>query len=173
MSIQIREETSQDREAVYSIHERAFQQDNEARLVNALRGSTAFVPGLSLVAMLNQQVAGHILFTRILINQDASAHESLALAPVAVAPEHQRQGIGSALIKAGLQKAAELGYGSVIVLGHAGYYPKFGFRPAASWKIKAPFDVPENLFMALELRPGALQDISGTVVYAKEFEMGS
>ncbi len=170
MTTEIREETPQDYEAVYSVHELAFKQANEANLVNALRKSTTFIPGLSLVALNNQAISGHILFTKIFIKNSPAVHESLALAPVSVHPDHQHKGIGSALIRAGLQKALELGYDSVIVLGHEHYYPKFGFLPAAGWQIKAPFEVPSNAFMALELKPGSLAGVSGTVEYAREFE---
>jgi predicted N-acetyltransferase YhbS len=93
----------------------------------------------------------------------------LALAPVSVVPEHQNKGIGSALISESLKIAKEIGFKSVIVLGHDKYYPRFGFKPASTWGIKAPFDVPDEFFMALELGDGALEDISGTVVYSKEF----
>jgi putative acetyltransferase len=171
MTTEIREEIPQDYEAVYHIHELAFRQANEAKLVNALRKSTAFIPALSLVAISSQAISGHILFTNIRIKNGDSVHESLALAPVSVHPGYQRQGIGSALIRAGLQKAGDLGYDSVIVLGHEHYYPKFGFLPAAGWRINAPFEVPSNAFMALELKPGGLSGVSGTVEYAQEFDM--
>lgn len=171
MITEIREEILQDHDAVYIIHELAFKQANEADLVNALRKSTAFIPSLSLVAITNRAISGHILFTKIRIKNSASVHESLALAPVSVHPDYQSQGIGGVLIRTGLQKARELGYDSVIVLGHEQYYPKFGFLPAAGWQIKAPFEVPSDAFMALELKPGGLLGVNGTVEYAKEFEM--
>jgi putative acetyltransferase len=170
MTTEIREEHKQDHEAVYTVNELAFKHANEARLVDALRKSAAFIPALSLVAVADQTICGHLLFTKILIKNDSATYESLALAPVAVLPEYQQKGVGSALIRAGLQKAKELAYDSVIVLGHEHYYPKFGFEPAEKWQIKAPFDVPSNVFMALELKPGALEKVSGTVEYAKEFE---
>lgn len=170
MAIEIRKELLQDYEAVYTIHELAFKQANEAKLVNSLRESDAFIPELSLVAMTDQIISGHILFTKIRIRGGSAIHESLALAPVSVHPDHQHKGVGSALIRAGLQKALELGYDSVIVLGHAHYYPKFGFVPAEKWQIKAPFEVPSDVFMALELKTGGLSGVSGTVEYAKEFE---
>lgn len=170
MTTEIREEIPQDYDAVYKIHELAFKQANEADLVNALRKSTAFIPGLSLVAIQHQAIVGHILFTNILIKNSSVLHGSLALAPVSVCPDYQHQGIGSVLIRAGLQKARDLGYDSVIVLGHEHYYPKFGFLPAAGWQIKAPFEVPSAAFMALELKPGGLKGVNGTVEYAKEFE---
>jgi predicted N-acetyltransferase YhbS len=90
---------------------------------------------------------------------------------MAVVPEFQRQGIGGELIKHGLDKAKELKYKSVIVLGHEPYYPKFGFAPASKWNIKSPYDVPENVFMAIELVKDGLKDVSGTVRYPKEFDM--
>lgn len=170
MITEIREEHKQDYEAVYTVNELAFKQANEAQLVAALRKSAAFIPALSLVAVVDQTISGYILFTKIFIKNDSSTYESLALAPVAILPEYQQKGIGSALIRAGLQKAKELAYDSVIVLGHEHYYPKFGFEPAEKWQIKAPFDVPSNVFMALELKPGALEKVSGTVEYAKEFQ---
>ena len=89
---------------------------------------------------------------------------------MAVRPEFQKSGIGGQLIQQGLKVAEELGFKSVIVLGHEHYYPKFGFEPADKWNIKAPFDVPSNVFMAIELVKDGLKNISGTVIYPKEFE---
>jgi|SRR5690606_19955883 len=166
----IRQEQHQDSEAVYNINKQAFAQEAEAKLVDSLRNSDAFVPELSLVAELDNQIVGHILFTKIKIVNNATSYESLALAPMAVLEDYQKQGIGGALIREGLQRAKELGFTSVIVLGHENYYPKFGFQPAVKWNIKAPFEVASEVFMAIELVPNALQHISGTVQYPKEFE---
>lgn len=169
--IRIRQEQPLDYEAVFTLNERAFGQPNEARLVNALRGSDAFIPELSMVAETDGRIVGHILFTKIAIrNTDADAFESLSLAPMAVEPDLQNRGIGSKLVRAGLKKAAELGYHSVIVLGHEKYYPRFGFKPASLWDIKAPYDVPDDVFLALELTEGALDGVHGTVKYPEEFD---
>jgi predicted N-acetyltransferase YhbS len=94
---------------------------------------------------------------------------SLALAPVAVLPEYQNQGIGGKLIMEGHRLARELGYGSVIVVGHPAYYPRFGYKPASRWNITASFEVPDEAFMALELLEGGLKDVSGEIEYVKEF----
>lgn len=96
--------------------------------------------------------------------------DSLALAPVSVAPEVHRKGVGSQLILAALEKAKQLGYHSVIVLGHPDYYPKFGFKPASLWKIRAPFEVPDEVFMVLELTENALEHTQGIVQYSKAFD---
>lgn len=170
MSLTIRQEQPQDSDTVYQINKQAFAQDAEAKLVDALRNSDAFVPELSLVAELDSQIVGHILFTKIQIVNGDDSYESLALAPMAVLEDYQKQGIGGALIREGLQRATALGFTSVIVLGHEHYYPKFGFEPAAKWNIKAPFEVPSEIFRAIELVPNGLQHVSGTVQYPKEFE---
>lgn len=171
MHVEIRQEITGDKDAVYEINSIAFAQNNEAKLVDLLRQSNAFIPELSLVATINNKVVGHILFTKIkIVNDYKEETESLALAPMAVRPEYQRKGIGSQLIKCGIEKAKELQYKSVIVLGHRHYYPKFGFVPADKWNIKSPYDVPSNVFMALELVTGALTGVNGTVKYPKEFE---
>jgi putative acetyltransferase len=170
MPLTIRQEQPADFQAVYQINRQAFGQEAEAKLVDALRQSTAFVPELSLVSELDNQLVGHILFTKIKIVNGESETESLALAPMAVSADFQKQGIGGHLIREGLKRAAELGFGSVIVLGHEHYYPKFGFEPASKWGIKAPFDVPDEVFMAIELIPNALENVNGTVQYPKEFD---
>lgn len=171
MNLLIRSETAADISAIYQVNKLAFEQEGEARLVNLLRESEAFIPGLSLVAVLNNEVVGHILFSRIYIVSSAGNKvESIALAPVAVLPQYQQQGIGKLLIERGLDEARTLSYESVIVLGHPEYYPKFGFVPAEKWNIKAPFDVPSEAFMALELVLGKLDNVSGVVEYAKEFQ---
>ena len=172
-NIILRQETQADFLAVYEVNHHAFGQENEAKLVDALRkNKTAFVPELSIVAVKDNRVAGHILFTKINIKDDkGNVYESLALAPMSVRPEFQKTGIGGQLIRKGFDVAKKLGFGSVIVLGHEHYYPKFGFEPAEKWKIKAPFDVPSNVFMAIELVPGGLKNITGTVNYPKEFEI--
>lgn len=170
--VTIRQETKDDFKEVFNVNHIAFGQVNEAKLVDALRNNqTAFVPELSIVATDKNKIVGHILFTKINIKDDkGNLNESLALAPMAVRPELQKSGIGGQLIRKGFEVAKELGFKSVIVLGHEHYYPKFGFQPADKWKIKAPFDVPSNVFMAIELATDGLKNISGTVVYPKEFE---
>lgn len=171
MQVVIREETPADVPVVYELNKAAFDQELEAHLVDLLRHSEAFIPGLSLVATLDDQVVGHILFTRIRIKDpQGNEFESLALAPMAVAPKLQNKGIGGQLINSGLAKARTLGYTSVIVLGHEHYYPRFGFAPANRWNILPPFEVPENVFMAIELVEGGLKGVSGTVEYPKEFD---
>jgi len=167
--MQIRPERPEDRDAVFDVNRLAFGQENEARLVDALRLSSAFIPELSLVALDGSQVMGHILFTRIIVRGGSQAHDALALAPMAVLPPFQKQGIGSALVRRGLEDARGLGHRVVIVVGHPDYYPRFGFVPARPLGILAPFEVPSEAFMALELKPGALLGIRGVVEYPPEF----
>jgi putative acetyltransferase len=169
----IRQETQGDFKEVFEVNRGAFGQDNEARLVDALRNNAiVFVPELSLVATDNNKIVGYILFTKINIEDDnGKTNESLALAPLSVRPEMQKSGIGGQLIREGLEVAKKMGFKSVIVLGHQHYYPKFGFEPAYKWHIKPPFEVSANVFMAIELVKDGLKGISGTVVYPKEFEM--
>ena len=172
MEVEIRIEAVNDFSDVYDLNKISFGQESEPKLIDLLRKSNAFIPGLSLVAKMNNKIVGYILFTKIKIKDDNGKEiESLALAPMAVRPDLQKQGIGGKLIRYGLSKATELGYKSVIVLGHEHYYPKFGFVPAERWKIKAPFDVPTNVFMGIELVKNGLTDVTGTVQYPKEFEM--
>lgn len=170
MNIEIRQESPADREAVYNLNKDAFGQETEARLVEALRAGNAYIPELSLVAMVEGKVVGHILFSRIKIRGDKGAEwDSLALAPMAVQPSLQHKGIGSQLVRQGLAAAHRLGHRSVIVLGHEHFYPRFGFEPARKWNIRAPFDVPEAVFMATELVKGGLTGVSGVVEYHKVF----
>ena len=171
MDLEIRQENKDDIKEIYEINTLAFGQENEAKLVDLLRDSDTFVPELSLVATIDNKIVGHILFTKIKIADDKqNEFDSLALAPMAVKPDIQKNGIGGQLIRAGLDKARELNFKSVIVLGHEHYYPKFGFVPTNKWNINSPFEVPTNVFMGLELMEGGLKNVSGTVKYPKEFD---
>ncbi|EEL86966.1 N-acetyltransferase [Bacillus cereus] len=145
-----------------------FSDKTEHELVKRIRKCDAFIPELSLVAV-DEGIVGHILLSKISIEQDGTSVESLALAPVSVARGHQKKGIGGKLIGAALEKAKELGYGSVVVLGHPEYYPKFGFKKTSDWNIKAPFEVPDEVFMVMELRENALQGVEGVVQYSSAF----
>lgn len=171
MTLEILHETPQDLEAIHQLLCLAFGQPAEARLVDQLRQDAGFMEALSLVAKQAGQIRGHLLFSRIIvIADDGRERESLALAPVAVLPDFQRQGIGKQLIFAGLARAKQLGHQSVIVLGHPEYYRRFGFRPAARWQIECPYPVASKYFMALELVPGGLKNIAGRVKYPAAFD---
>lgn len=174
MNISIRQENEKDYKLSENVVEKAFKNvehsdHKEQILVNKLRKSDAFIPELSLVAEYNEEIIGHIMLTKIFIENQENRYESLALAPLSVLPEYQNKGLGSKLISQSLKIAKELGFKSVIVLGHDKYYPRFGFKPASIWGIKAPFDVPDEAFMALELNDNSLYDVTGSVVYSKEF----
>lgn len=174
MNINIRQETEKDYKLSETVVEKAFKNaehsdHKEQILVDKLRRSDAFIPELSLVAESNKEIIGHIMLTKLFIENEDNRYKSLALAPVSVLTEYQNKGIGSKLINKSLKIAKELGFKSVIVLGHDKYYPRFGFKPASIWGIKAPFDVPDEAFMALELEDKSLDDVTGSVIYSKEF----
>ena len=137
----------------------------EAQLVEALRESGVHVPELCLVAIHDGSVVGHIAFSRARLD---SGPEVLALAPMGVLPEHQLHGAGSALVSEGLRRAAETEFPLVVLVGHADYYPRFGFEPADALGITAPFDVPAEAWMAYRL-PAYTPDARGTVVYPDAF----
>lgn len=168
-TLTLRPERPADREAVFEVNRLAFGGADEARLVEALRLSPAFIPELSLVAVEDERVVGHILFSRVTVRGDGAAFDALALAPMAVLPARQRSGIGSALVRRGLADARGLGHGIVVVVGHPGYYPRFGFVPGEPLGIRPPFVVSPGAFMVLELRPGALSGVRGEVAYPPEF----
>jgi len=153
----------------YAFKGMEFSDQTEHNLVARLRKSDAFIPELSLVAEINGKIVGHVLLTKIVITNDEKEFDSLALAPLSVMPEYQNKGIGSKLVAESFDIARGLGFQSVIVLGHPTYYSKLGFKPAGGWNIKAPFEVPEDVFMACELIEGGLQGVSGIVSYSKEF----
>ncbi|MDZ5608519.1 N-acetyltransferase [Bacillus pseudomycoides] len=173
MNIKIRQELEKDYSRAEEVVKQAFLNEvfsdqKEHELVNRIRKSDAFIPELSLVAV-DKEIIGHVLLSKIKIVDGDKSVDSLALAPVSVAREYQKKGIGSMLISNVLRKAKELGYHSVIVLGHKDYYPKFGFKPASLWNIRAPFEVPDEVFMAMELTDHALRDIQGIVQYSEAF----
>lgn len=164
MLIEIREERPDDVAAVRDLNRRAFGQDQESNIVDALRANGAAL--LSLVATLNDRVVGHIMYSPLTIDGKL---EGAALGPMAVIPERQRQGIGSKLIEAGNQKLKDAGCPFIIVVGHADYYPRFGFRPASEHGIKCQWDVPDDVFMLLVLDQAKMEGVSGLAKYRHEF----
>lgn len=172
--MKIRQETESDQPAVFELIEKAFasaefSDHQEQYLVERLRKSDAFVPELSLVATDNDKIVGYILLTKLKIKNEQDEFSSLAMAPVAVHPDYQKKGLGGQLIEEAHHIAKELGFNSVVLLGHATYYPRFGYKKASQFGIKLPFDVPDEYAMTIELNPNALEHVSGMVVYPKEF----
>lgn len=165
--ILIRTETTQDHGFVRLINELAFGQPNEADLVDALRKNAR--PFISLVALIDEQVVGHIFFSPVSIETESADFTAMGLAPMAVLPEHQNQGIGSQLVREGLNECLRLGENIVVVLGHPNYYPRFGFVPASSKGLRSEYDVPDEVFMVAELTEDALAGRRGLVKYQPEF----
>jgi putative acetyltransferase len=166
MSISIRPEATADQDAIRHVNRLAFGQDEEARLVDGLRGGSYV--RVSLVAEQAGQVVGHILFSDLPIITGAGTVPALALAPMAVLPERQNQCIGSALVQTGLEACRQQGHRIVVVLGHSHFYPRFGFSPKLAANLESPFSGSDS-FMALELVPGALDGVVGRVQYPPPF----
>ena len=162
----IRAEKENDREAVFAVNASAFEAQAEATLVDVLREQAT--PVVSLVAEDNGNVVGHIMFSPVFLSGYPDLNV-MGLAPMSVAPEHQRKGIGSALVRAGLEQCRQLGSVAVVVLGHPEYYPRFGFLPSSRFDIDSDYKVPEEVFMALELVPESLSGKTGRVKYHVAF----
>ena len=165
--IRIREEQPEDIEAIREVNIRAFGQSQEADLVDNLRQSCNDL--LSLVALMENRVAGHIFFSPSRVEAEDRAVQGMGLAPMGVLPEYQRRGIGSELIRSGMATLASRQCPFVIVLGHAAYYPRFGFEPASRYGIRREWDVPDDAFMIRVFNESEMNDISRIARYRPEF----
>lgn len=175
MNIIIKQEENSELPVICKLIEKTFadmpeSDHKEHLLVNRLHKSDTYVPELSLVAKTDKgEVAGYILLTKVEIVSDNEVNTSLAVAPLAVLPEYQNRGIGGMLLKEAHKRAAALGYGTAVLLGHKEYYPRFGYRKAADYGIKFPFDVPSEYCQVIELIPGALKSTKGIIRYPAVF----
>ena len=164
----VRPETAADQEAIWKVLERAFAPSiGEAKLVDELRAAGDLVPDLCLVALEGGEVVGHIAYSRCGLD---SGHEALALAPMAVLPGRQRDGIGSMLVRESLELAAGTDFPLVVVLGHPEYYPRFGFEPGAAHGVLDPYGVPPEAWM-VHLLPAYTPEARGLVKYAEAFSL--
>lgn len=162
----IRPERAHDHDAVRALNVSAFGSPGEARLVDRLRREAD--PVVSLVAEDHGVVVGHIMFTPVTL-PDHPHLRAMGLGPMAVVSTHRRQGVGSALVRSGLERCKQMGFGAAVVLGHPDYYPRFGFRPAATHGLACEFAAPAEAFMAVELQPNYLAAASGIVSYHAAF----
>jgi len=167
----IRPENTEDYAAIREVTLLAFGQEKEAQLVEDLRRLSDFIPELSLVAVRGEQVVGHILFSPMVIETEKGEVPALSLAPLSVRPECQNQGVGSQLVREGLERCRSLGHEVVVVVGHPDYYPRFGFSSARAKGLEAPFEVPDEAFLVLELTPGALAGIAGVIKYPPPYNI--
>jgi putative acetyltransferase len=164
--VHIRPERPADIPGIRAVNLAAFETTTEADLVDALRNDAQ--PIVSLVADDRQAIVGHILFSPVTLTPHPEL-QIMGLAPMSVVPARQRHGIGSALVQEGLEQCRRLGFGAVIVLGHAEYYPRFGFTPASQFGLTCEYDVPDEVFMALELDKDILRGRSGRIRYHAAF----
>src|SRR5213594_5202360 len=166
MTIEVRNERVQDAAAIQQVHIAAFGGSAEAKLVRLISERKKAL--ISLVAVSDDSVVGHILFSRVTIDNVPAAFNGIGLAPVAVLPTFQRRGIGSKLIREGLERCKQARYDAVVVLGDPAYYSRFGFVRAADFGLQDEYDVIDE-FMVLPLYAGALEGVAGTVKYLPEF----
>lgn len=165
--LEIRLESVGDAVAIRHVNEQAFGRQNEADLVDALRAAEEDI--ISLVAVQDEQIVGHIMFSPVRIESTEETREATGLGPMAVLPTYQRQGIGSRLVEKGLEVCRERDFTIAVVLGHPTYYPRFGFVPSKPLGIQWEQDVPEDVFMVLALTDNALADVKGIVKYHPVF----
>jgi putative acetyltransferase len=161
----IRDETASDQEAVFRVERAAFGREVEPGLVDELRANGHLT--VSLVAEVDGAVVGHVAYSPVRFEPELPGVRAVLLGPLAVAPEHQRRGIGGALLRAGNARCAELGYDAVFLVGHVTYYPQFGFRPGRELGVHYLDD--RDSYMGLELRAGALAGVEVQLVASEEF----
>jgi predicted N-acetyltransferase YhbS len=174
MQVTFREENVADAPAIEQLIVHAYENvghsdHKEQVMVRRLRGSAAYVPQLSLVAETRKEIAGHIMLTRIAIREHEKSVPSLALAPLSILPVYQKQGVGSALVNEAHKRAKALNFQSIVLLGIAGYYPRFGYVPLKTYDIRVPFEIREQNCMIIELVAGALSGVTGMVDYPPEW----
>lgn len=165
--MEIRPYTTGDSDPVYEVHRRAFDgRTDESRIVQRLHDADEAV--VSLVAVDDGRVVGHVLFSPVRVENQQEDAELVGLAPIGVLPEHQNDGIGSSLIRRGLEKCREAGVDAVVVLGDPGYYSRFGFERASEFGLGNEYGIDEE-FMVKWLRKDALDAVDGIVTYQPEF----
>jgi predicted N-acetyltransferase YhbS len=171
LEIELRSENSSDFTEVYRVNQIAFGgRDDEAQLVERIRESEGYVPELSIVAVLEERIVGHLLISKAEVVHDDTIHEVLALAPIAVLPEYQKSGVGTRLMTEGIVRSRSLGASLICLIGHPSYYPKFGFTPARPHGLDLKqFEVPDDVFMVRELQADALRSIQGELRYPAAF----
>ena len=171
--MKIRKSTESERNEILKIHNHAFGKDKGpviAKLVNDLLNDETAMPILSLVAVENDKLVGHILFTKAVVTKSEKSISAQILAPLAILPDKQKKGIGEKLINKGLQILKESGTELVFVLGHPTYYPRCGFIPAGKQGFEAPYPIPEEhaeAWMIQELSGDVLKKYSGKVQCSK------
>lgn len=165
LHVLVREEQPCDRQGVRIVNEVAFGRSDEADLIDRLQAEGVVL--LSLVAEVDSKIIGHILFSRMRVETAQGPVAAVSLAPMAVLPGHQGRQVGSQLVRRGLAELRDRSERIVLVLGHRGYYPRFGFTPEKARHLASPF--PPEAFMALELSDGALAGIQGSVRYPSAF----
>jgi putative acetyltransferase len=178
VTIELRSEQPEDAAAIREIHRLAFGRPAEADIVDSIRAADAAV--LSMVAVelegarsigdATTPLMGHVLYTKVTVAGEDGGVSLLGLAPVAVLPSHQGRGVGTMLIEASLEQLRAEGCLAVVVVGDPQYYPRFGFLPGSRWGLRWEADAPDDVFMVVELFPGALAGIHGTVRFRPEFE---
>lgn len=175
MNIRIKQEESTELSEICKLIEVAFANMQESDhqehlLVDRLHKSDTYIPELLLVAKTDKgEIVGYILLTKVEIVSGSEVHTSLAVAPLAILPEYQNKGIGGMLLMEAHKRAASLGYGTAVLLGHKDYYPRFGYREAIKYGIEFPFDVPSEYCMVIELIPDTLHNVNGIVRYPSVF----
>ena len=167
-AIKVRAETSDEIKAIDVVHLSAFEGDDEVGFIDSLRNSSGYIADLSLVAEFNGRIVGHILLTKIHLQQGNKGSDILALAPMAVVPSQSHRGIGSELVHKAIEEAKKHGFKIIVVIGHPEFYQRFGFKPVSNWKLGSNLSVDQDLITAIELQPEALKD-GGNLIYPSQF----
>ncbi|UQZ32620.1 GNAT family N-acetyltransferase [Paenibacillus sp. PK3_47] len=167
----IRTETAGDYRGVFELNYRAFgNREDESRLIERIRDSEEFIPELSIVAEDNGAIVGHVLLSKAKVVSELTENDVLVLAPLAVHPDAQGRGTGGLLIEEAKRRSSGLGYSVILLIGHPGYYPKFGFKPARQYGLELlQFPVPDDVFQVCELEEGGLDGIKGELRYPGAF----